>query len=57
MILVEASARVLPNFVRQVIYNVVYPLGSDRRWLGSNTKYIKEEMKTQEKAHATNLLS
>lgn len=33
MILVQASARVPPYFVRQVIYNIVYPLGSDWRWL------------------------
>lgn len=33
MILIQASARVLPHFVRQVIYNIVYPLGRDWRWL------------------------
>lgn len=33
MILIQASTRVLPYFVRQVIYNIVYPLGSDWRWL------------------------
>ena len=29
MILIKASARVLPHCVRQVVYNIVYPLGRD----------------------------
>lgn len=33
MIFIQSTARVLPDFIRQVIYNVVYPLRSDRRRL------------------------